>query len=210
MKYDKFGDQGNYKIVSLYFDSDDHIIYNQTLNNSRFRQKLRLRIYENATLDDDAFLEIKQKYNRVVNKRRTTLKLRDVYDYLEKSNFQTINVSNSQIMSEIDSFKNLYQLRPELIISYERQALIGIEDPDLRITFDYNLRCRKDTLRIENGSQGMNFVDPNLVILEVKVSHSVPLWLSRLLSHHACLRKSVSKYCTSFELINNQKSERGQ
>ena len=47
MRYDKFGDgYGRYNIVSLYFDSDDKKIYYETRNKLRFRQKLRLRVYD--------------------------------------------------------------------------------------------------------------------------------------------------------------------
>lgn len=205
MKNDQFGNMGKYNIISLYFDSDDHTIYYETRNNLPFRQKLRLRIYNNATLDTVSFLELKQKFNRVVNKRRTKLKLGDAYQYLEQYNSDDISVSNRQIMAEVDSFRSLYRLKPELIVSYDRHAFIGVEEEDLRVTFDYNLRCRKDDLRIESGPHGMRFVDPHLVVMEVKVTHSVPLWLSRLLSDYACPRKSVSKYCTSFELVNAEK-----
>lgn len=207
MRYDKFGDGfGRYNIISLYFDSPDYKIYYETRNKLRFRQKLRLRIYDDATLEDDAFLEIKQKFKNVVNKRRTKIKLADAYTFLDTPQElgvpSGLDVSNPQIMKEIHSFQSLYNLQPEVIVSYDRQAFHGIFEDDLRVTFDYNLMCRKDGLRIEEGPQGTHFVDPNLVIMEVKVTHSVPLWLSRLLSKYECPRKSVSKFCTSIDLIS--------
>ena len=33
---------------------------------------------------------------------------------------------------------------------------------------------------------GENFIDPDLVVLEVKVTHSVPLWLTRILQDLNC------------------------
>ena len=206
MTFDKYGgSDGRYTIISLYFDSDDKRIYYETRNKERFRQKLRLRIYNSATLEDNAYFEVKKKFKKRVSKRRTSIKLADAYSYIEgiKTKDHELNISNPQIFREIDMFKNQYQLRPENIVSYDRQAFTGIEDKDLRVTFDFNLRCRMDDLHIEHGPHGIHFVEPELVILEVKVDHSVPLWLSRLLSELDCPKKSVSKFCTSTELLNN-------
>ncbi|MCK0470297.1 polyphosphate polymerase domain-containing protein [Halalkalibacter sp. APA_J-10(15)] len=204
MNYDQYGDeQGRYTIISLYFDSRDKKIYYETRNKARFRQKLRLRIYNGASIDDQAYFEVKKKYKQRVNKRRTSIQLRSAYEYIAgKANVDHIKgVSNQQIFREIDDFRQLYHLQPENIVSYDRQAFTGIKDKDLRVTFDYNLRCRNDDLHIEKGPHGHLFVDKDLVIMEVKVDHSVPLWLSRLLSEFECPKKSVSKFCTSADIL---------
>lgn len=203
VRYDSHGPEGKYNIVSLYFETPERRIYYETRNKLRFRQKLRLRVYGGARLEDKAFFEIKQKYNRVVNKRRTSIVLQDAYDYIyQGKDPQLVRVSNSQIFREIQSFQSLYNLHPEIIVSYDRQAFNGLFEQDLRVTFDYNLRCRQDDLRVENGSEGQLFLDPNLVILEVKINNSVPFWLARVLSNLGCVKKSVSKYCTSMETIS--------
>ncbi|WP_017726131.1 polyphosphate polymerase domain-containing protein [Halalkalibacterium ligniniphilum] len=210
MRYDKFGDEGKYNIVSLYFDSDDKKIYYETRNKLRFRQKLRLRVYDNATLEGASFLEVKQKYNNVVNKRRTMITLQDAYHFLKAGStkyMDSYDVSNPQILKEVDRFQSLYDLAPRVIVSYDRQAFHGLYEEDLRVTFDYNLMCRDDNLRVEDGPHGDHFVDPNLVIMEVKVTHSVPLWLTRLLSEFECPKKSVSKFCTSIDLVEEARKQ---
>ncbi len=209
MRFDKFGEKGRYNIVSLYFDSNDKKIYYETRNKLRFRQKLRLRVYDNAHLESAAFLEVKQKYNNVVNKRRTKIKLKDAYHFLEERSpafMEGYDVSNPQILNEVHRFRSLYELEPRVIVSYDRQALHGLYEDDLRVTFDFNLMCRDDNLRVEDGPVGDHFVDSNLVIMEVKVTHSVPLWLTRLLSEFECPKKSVSKFCTSIDLTENVRS----
>ena len=211
MVYDRYGDaEGKYNIISLYFDSLDKKIYYETRNKSRYRQKLRLRIYNEATLEDHAYFEIKKKYKNRVNKRRTGIKLAHAYEYLEKGLVNGLDVSNPQIFNEVDSFRNLYNLVPENIVSYDRQAFVGVDDPDLRVTFDYNLRCRKQDLRIETGPDGQFFVEKGMVVLEVKVDHSVPLWLSRVLSELGCRKGSVSKFCTSVDLLDQEFVEEGE
>ncbi|HLR51376.1 MAG TPA: polyphosphate polymerase domain-containing protein [Candidatus Avamphibacillus sp.] len=203
MRPDRNGENGRYTVTSLYFDNADQRIYFETKNKLRFRQKLRLRVYDQSGLNDSAFFEVKQKHKKVVNKRRMVLPLREAYRYFKDDaepldNFET---SNTQVFREIDHFRHLYHLKPEMIISYDRHALHGIEDDELRITFDLNLRCRNDDLFVENGPHGEHFIDTNLVILEVKVNHSVPLWLTRILQDLNCKQRGASKFCTSLEYL---------
>src|SRR5699024_10038423 len=108
--------------------------------------------------------------------------------------------SNLQIFREIDSFKRLYELKPEMVVSYDRHALHGMDDPELRMTFDRNLRYRNEDLHVENGAYGAHFIHLNLVVQEVKVNDSVPLWLTRILQELKCEQRGASKFCTSKEL----------
>lgn len=203
MRYDKFGKQGRYTVTSLYFENRNHQIYFETKNKLEFRQKLRLRIYDDTDINGVAFFEVKQKNNRVVNKRRTALPLIDAYRYINKpcNDLTDYKVSNYPIFREVHHFRTFYGLEPEMVVSYDRHAFHCIDDPDLRITFDLNLRCRNSDLNIENGPYGENFIDKDLVVLEVKVTHSVPLWLARFLQELECEQRSASKFCSSFELL---------
>lgn len=203
MRPDKFGQDGKYTVTSLYFESNDRKIYFETKNKLKYRQKLRLRVYNDTDISGMAFFEIKQKHKKVVNKRRALLPLQEAYRYLEKKEdyIENYETSNAQVLREIDYFRNLYQLEPEMIVSYDRHALHCLTDSDLRITFDFNLRCRSNDLLLENGPYGNYFIDPNLVVLEVKVNESVPLWLTRILQELNCEQRSASKFCTSLELL---------
>lgn len=212
MRPDKFGIDGRYTVTSLYFDSSDHKIYFETKNKLKFRQKLRLRIYDDTDIDGTAFFEVKQKHKKVVNKRRMLLPLREAYRYLNDTTNNAVEQyesSNPQVFREIDYFRKHYQLRPEMIVSYDRHALHCTYDPNLRITFDLNLRCRNDDLLLENGSSGEHFIDPNLVVLEVKVDDSVPLWLTRILQSLNCEQRGASKFCTSLEMLRGNQLPNG-
>src|SRR5690625_3397398 len=208
MRNDKYGIDGRYTVTSLYFESPDHKIYFETKNKLKFRQKLRLRVYDDADTHSTAFFEVKQKHKKVVNKRRMLLPLHEAYRYLDNinqnTNLEEYETSNPQVFREIDHFRSLYNLRPEMIVSYDRKALHGMYDDELRVTFDLNLRCRSDDLHLEHGPSGENFIDKNVVVLEVKVNHSVPLWLTRMLQDLHCEQRSASKYCTSFELLQER------
>jgi len=205
MRPDKYGQEGCYTVTSLYFESSDYRIYFETKNKLRFRQKLRLRVYDETNLNGNAFFEVKQKHKKVVNKRRMVLPLTEAYRYLshdKNAYIEKYETSNIQVFKEIYHFRKFYHLHPKMIISYDRQAFHGIHDPELRITFDFNLRCRDEDLSLENGPYGKHFIDEGLVVLEVKVNHSVPLWLTRILQDLQCEQRSASKYCTSIECLS--------
>lgn len=203
VQYDEYGDEGHYRVSSLYFESPDYKIYYETKNKLRYRQKLRMRVYNEVTAADSAFLEIKKKHGKIVNKRRTRVRLQDAYPFIYGQAAE-IASSNPQVLKEVKSFMRLYELRPKLVVSYDRQAFRGTVNPDLRMTFDYFLTCRDEDLLLEKGSHGHYFVDPDLVIMEVKVDHSVPFWLAKIISELQCPPKSVSKYCTSMELLDEK------
>lgn len=211
MGYDTYGDpEGKYNIVTLYYESDDKKIYYETMNKLQFRQKLRLRVYDRVNRSDNAFIEVKQKFKNVVNKRRTMIPLGQAYDILSnpysEDLIHSVDASNPQILREAIHFKDLYHLDPATVVSYDRQAFSGIEDSekDLRVTFDYNLMCRENDLALENGPDGMRFVDYDTVILEVKVSNSVPFWLARILSEFDFVKQGFSKFCTSIDLLEGK------
>ena len=192
---------GYYTISSIYYDTHDNLFHQEKMLKESFRQKLRLRTYNKIGLNDDAFLEIKKKHKRVVNKRRTVIKLKDAYDFLDSkediSHTSSFQVSNQQILKEIAFLKNFYQLKPTMVLCYERQAFQAIDDSDIRITFDKNLRRRQYNFRLENGSDGEIFLDPDLFVLEVKLNCRVPLWLSRILNEFTCRMQGFSKYSNS-------------
>lgn len=203
---DTYGNEdGLYSITSIYFDSSDFKIYYETRNKAAFRQKLRLRVYNDAKQSDIAYVEIKQKFENVVNKRRTKLYLKNIPAFISNAahHEETIQFpeAHHQTLNEIHYFRKLYNLDPKIWVRYERHAFQGKHDPDLRITFDYHLSCREETMNIEKTSEAIPFVDPNLVILEVKVDQSVPFWLTRILSKLHIQRGSLSKYCESVETL---------
>ncbi|KRG13221.1 hypothetical protein ACA30_16655 [Virgibacillus soli] len=207
MRPDRNGIDGQYTITTLYFESQDQKIYFETKNKLKFRQKLRLRIYDDTDIDGNAFFEVKQKHKKVVNKRRMVLPLSEAYRYLSEESALSLNdyqTSNLQVFREIDRYRKLYELYPEMVVSYDRHAFHHLDDPDLRVTFDFNLRCRNHDLRVEHGPFGEYFIDPNLVVLEVKVSHSIPLWLTRILQDLECEQRSASKFCTSLECLRGE------
>lgn len=186
---------GRNTICSLYLDTPDHLIIRNSIIARTYKEKLRLRSYGTPTMDDLVFLEIKKKFKRVVYKRRERMTLREAMAYIEQGQ----KPCDSQIMREIDYAMRFYrQPKPMMLIAYEREAYFDAENPDLRITFDTNVRARDTDCRLENGSHGEYLLPEDVILMEIKTSGAMPVWLARSLSQCGILPGKFSKYGTAY------------
>ncbi len=67
MRLDRYGHS---TIRNVYFDTDTFRLIRRSLEKPVYKEKLRLRSYGVPGIYDEVFLEIKKKYNGIVNKRR--------------------------------------------------------------------------------------------------------------------------------------------
>ena len=193
---------GRSTVLSLYLDTTDHRIIRHSIEAVDYKEKLRLRSYGTAKADSTVFLELKKKYGGVVYKRRAAMTLKEAERYLRMG----IKPFESQIMSELDWAMRLYG-RPKgaMLIACEREAWFDEAHPDLRLTFDRNIRCRDSELRLDRGSAGTALLPEDTVLLEIKTAGAMPLWLADALDAEGILPGSFSKYGTAYarSLITN-------
>jgi SPX domain protein involved in polyphosphate accumulation len=202
MEVDEHSRNGDfYTICNIYYDTADNELIRKSIEKPAYKEKLRLRSYGVVGPKDKVFLEIKKKFNGCVNKRRTKITLEDAYDYLEtKVKPKTSNLMNAQILNEIDYMVQRYPtLQPKLFLSYDRNALFGMEDKDFRITFDTNILTRRYDLGLDVGVYGDLLLPKNQWIMEVKINNAAPLWFAELLSKYKIYPVSFSKYGTEYQ-----------
>ena len=78
MAADEFSPVGGYPVTSLYYDTRNLRFYWEKIEGLRFRRKLRVRLYGRPSEATDAtpvYVEIKQRVNRVTQKRRIQLQI---------------------------------------------------------------------------------------------------------------------------------------
>ncbi|MDF2907259.1 MAG: hypothetical protein K0R34_2580 [Herbinix sp.] len=197
MELDAFSRNGDfYTICNIYYDTPEHAIIRRSIEKPIYKEKLRLRSYGVAGLRDKVYLEIKKKYNGHVNKRRTSMHLEEAYQYIEKHQRPKAKKPlGDQILNEIDYFLQQYpDLAPTLFLSYDRNAMFGIEDPSFRITFDTNIRTRRSDVGLEMGNYGEQLLPAGLWIMEAKMINTAPLWFAKLLSSYHIYPTTFSKY----------------
>lgn len=199
LKPDEYGQS---TVVSLYLDTPDHRIIRNSIDAIDYKEKIRLRSYGTATANTTVFLELKKKYKGVVYKRRAAMTLTEAERYLRMG----MKPFESQIMSEIDWAMKLYQWPSgAMMIACEREAWFDEEHPDLRLTFDRNIRYRENELRLDRGSAGITLLPEDRVLLEIKTAGAMPLWLADALDAEGILPSSFSKYGTAYSQTLKEK-----
>lgn len=200
-----------YTIGNIYYDTGDDYLIRNSLAKPEYKEKLRLRAYGVPQPNDKVFLEIKKKYKGLVNKRRSTLRLEEAYEFLtsgEKPELQ--KYMNKQVLNEIEYMLRLYKPEPKLYLAYDRKAMFSRENRGLRITFDTNIRTRRYDLRLECGCYGEPLLSPGQWLMEVKAENAMPLWLSRLLSEYSIYATSFSKYGREYQnKLEEERSKKG-
>lgn len=189
--YMEADEHGRYTICNLYYDTPDFQLIRASLDKPVYKEKLRMRSYGVPADGDSVFVELKKKYKGVVYKRRTVLEAGEALDYLAGGCSPR---AKDQICREIDWFLGRYHPVPQVFIAYDREALAGLEDRVLRVTFDIDLRWRDTALDLRSGDGGERITSRDQILMEIKIPGSAPVWLSRLLSENSVFPTSFSKY----------------
>lgn len=190
---------GRTTIRNLYFDTDNYRLIRRSIEKPKYKEKLRIRSYRKAGPDTPVFVELKKKYNGVVYKRRVSLPEKDAVNWVCARNSCT---EKTQITDEIDYFLEYYgTLHPTVFLSYEREAYYAINGSDFRITFDDHILCRQSNLSLESDVGGNLILDDGLVLMEIKCSGGIPLWMTEILSKERIFKTSFSKYGTAYQTL---------
>jgi len=183
-------------VCSIYYDTDDYELIRRSIEAPVYKEKLRLRSYGVPDDDGTVFIELKKKYKGMVYKRRVPMGAKAAMAYLAGEAGPT---ECSQMTREIDWFLHENDVKPKVFIACDRYAWVDKENPELRITFDENLRWRTDRLDLTLGSDGETLTEPGAVLMEIKIPGTAPLWLARLLSEQALFPTGFSKYGTCYK-----------
>ncbi len=187
---------GKTSILNIYYDTKDFKLIRTSLEKPVYKEKLRLRTYGIPEDDTKAFIEIKKKYKGIVYKRRIGMDYSYALKYLNEG---APAKKESQISKEIDYFKGFYKgLRPTMAISYDRIAMAGINDPELRITFDENIRWRVDYLDLKEGNVGEEILKPGQHLMELKIAGAMTMEMAHILDELEIRQTSFSKYGRGF------------
>lgn len=186
---------GKSDILSLYLDTSNFLLVRRSIEKPQYKEKLRVRSYGIADADTIIYLELKKKFNSIVYKRREGMREKQFEQYLETK----VPCKDTQIMRELDyAVKRYDNLAPSILISYEREAFFGKKDSEFRMTFDENILWRDYDLSLCSSIYGEPAMAPGKVLVEVKTTGAIPLWLVNFFSMHNIRSTSFSKYGTAY------------
>ena len=196
MKLDKYG---RTTIRNLYFDTDTYLLIRRSIEKPVYKEKLRIRSYSKANADSTVFVELKKKYKHVVYKRRMHLTENEAMKWLSGEKHTE---KHTQISNEIDYFMEHYgTLHPTVFLSYEREAYYSNGGGDFRVTFDDNILCRGEDLSLQSDAYGTSILPEGKVLMEIKCSGGIPLWMTEVLSKEKIYKTSFSKYGTAYRTL---------
>ncbi len=197
------GDKG-YTVNNLYLDTHDLRFYYDVKFRRLTRFKPRMRYY-GTDAPKELWLEIKNKHNNVIWKKRRVIPIEAWPHVLD---VQASERRESKIEALPQTFEELVQIfgaEPVLHVRYFREPYVSDLDTYGRITFDRSLRYR-----LANGSYEVHAREDEMVyyddavttrswdspvILEIKVETIMPFWASKIIKRFELMQRGFSKYC---------------
>lgn len=201
---------GRTTIRNIYFDTDDYRLVRHSIEKPAYKEKLRIRSYSRAEPGSTVFVELKKKYKKVVYKRRISMPEEKAMDWVlgehipgaahAPTGFE--NLRDAQISDEIEYFLEYYSsIHPAVFLSYEREAFYALDKSDFRVTFDDTILCRQNELSLDSEVYGTPLLPPNTVLMEIKCSGGIPMWMAHVLSEEQLYKTSFSKYGAAYKTL---------
>ena len=203
MDRDSHGGDTGYGVWSVYYDTAGLRFYWEKIEGLKFRRKLRVRHYgEACTVTDDSIVhvEIKQRVNRVTQKRRMALPYGTARRWLDERQPPDCDAAHKPFVDEVTTLIGNLDLRPIVTTGYLREAFVGRDaDLGLRVTLDHKVHGRDRDFHFASGAQNRYIIPPKLAIVEIKANERVPYWVTDLAARIEMSVVRISKYCQSVQ-----------
>jgi hypothetical protein len=186
-----------YFVRSVYFEDDFNSNFDEKVDGHRIRKKFRFRHYKKNLDSGPIYLETKGRNLERTYKRRIKIEKKDIELIKDPKNLYKLveKYPNSRTVNEFvfESYKK--NLKPKVIVDYERQPYVNKHGLYFRLTFDQNISCINLNDHLENYNKN-NIISckSGFTILEVKFDRSIPLWFHRIIQSYNLRRQSISKF----------------
>jgi hypothetical protein len=196
---DPHSGEAGYDIYSLYWDSPALLCFWEKLDGEKYRRKLRFRRYADG---EETFVEIKQRIDRTVQKRRTKMAVSEALSLFRPGgiDLELESQVRDPALQEALVLCREHRLAPKAATRYRRTAWFASFEPDLRVTFDRRVQYDAHDLDLARPFvEGRWLLDPALCVVEIKYNHRVPQWLIALVQKHGLSAVRFSKYCAAVD-----------
>jgi SPX domain protein involved in polyphosphate accumulation len=196
-----------YTVRSIYLDSPHMDCHEEKTEGVELRKKFRIRTYNHFDPNSVAILEIKRKIQNRIKKHKAITFVDRVEPLMFSSDIFKYLKNNSSV-EEIEDAQRFFfhvkkrNLRPSVLVTYEREAYFGKLDQGVRITFDKNIRSYiypkfNDLFREDN----LKHLFPAHFILEIKYyTDEMPTWAKSLVQEFKLRNDALSKYTIGYDV----------
>jgi hypothetical protein len=199
-----------YAVHSLYLDSPSFALCRATLQGHKNRYKLRIRFYDLSS-ESPAFFEIKRRVSDVILKQRARVR-RDAVEALLAGDMPNLsclangsagNGNDLGALQEFCSLRDMIGARPQLFVSYLREAYVTQHDNSVRVTFDRRICGMPYRGRFQiRGFEDPVFPNVAGVILELKFTDRFPNWIRQMVQVFELERRAMAKYVTCVRTLS--------
>ncbi|MEZ4448773.1 MAG: polyphosphate polymerase domain-containing protein [Nannocystaceae bacterium] len=197
-----------YTIDTLYLDTTDLSLFWANDHEQHDRFKLRVRGYAEAP-KAPVFFEVKRRVGDVIAKSRGQVPRGEWIRLLgdpSRSIPEGVRADQRGAVERFLALSRALHVRPFTLVRYEREPYVSVVDDYARVTFDSNIRAHDtDALDLVAPDRGWRALDDavsqrgwgSLIVLELKFTQQVPLWMVGLTRSLGLTRGGFSKYGTS-------------
>lgn len=185
------GEDGNYRIRSLYFDDNYNSCYQENEIGTDPREKFRIRIYNGDA--GRISLELKRKEHGMTQKRSCLLSEEQCRELMAG---RPLPVDNGYppVLQKLNLLMRTRLLRPKVIVEYDRTPYASILG-NTRITLDQNMASSDEIGHFLDSQLRRRPIMPaGQHILEVKYDEFLPDYLYRNLQLDSLRQTAFSKY----------------
>ena len=188
------GEDGRYRIRSIYFDNSDDKALREKIAGVAKREKFRIRYYN----DDLSFitLEKKMKIDNMCLKYDAAITENECRKILNMDT-QWMKDHPEELVRELYAKMNYQRLRPRVLVSYVREPYIYAPG-NVRVTFDSQIRTSLYSKEFLNGDPADISAtdDPQDMLLEVKYDAFLPGIIQDIIQIKNIRQEIFSKYGT--------------
>lgn len=210
---DKAAPDGRYRIVSLYLDSPSRLLYRETRDKAARRFKLRIRRYVTGAVH----LEIKRRVKGLIAKSRVSVAA-DLWPqaFHDPRLLSSLSVGGRAVADDFINRCLRLDAQPAVLVGYSREAWSSEIDDYARATFDSGIQARApvgwtlpftpDPVHWQPVDHSGRFGFHNGLVLELKSTPDVPLWMVDLVHRFGLKRTGFSKYGAAIDGIDRPPS----
>lgn len=194
-----------YTVRSIYFDTLNLECHQEKMEGVELRKKFRIRSYNQYDPKADAVFEIKRKIENRIKKHRAFTIYEKVAPLMQTGDVDRyINQDSRSIEDARRFFFHIKKrnMRPTVLVVYEREAYHGKFDDGVRVTFDKNIRSSiYPQLSDLFNNHDLKHLFPRHFILEIKYfTQQMPTWAKSIVQKFRLRNDALSKYAIGYDI----------
>jgi hypothetical protein len=202
-----------YTIETLYLDTADLTLFWANDHEQVDRVKMRVRRYADVPRSP-VFFEVKRRINDVISKSRGRVSSAAWARLLADPAAPLPAELDPKDRAALERFLAIHRsmhLRPFTLVRYQREPWVSTIDDYARVTFDTWIQAHAvDSLTFQPDGGRWRALDDavlqrtrdSLVVLELKFTNHVPLWLVNITRRLGLVRGAYSKYGNSIRAFH--------